>query len=39
MVRPVCCAVMALAVLMVAMPAQAGAPTDRLKQYAETARQ
>jgi len=39
MVRPVCRAVMALAVLMVAMPAHAGGPTDRLKQYTETVQQ
>jgi phospholipid transport system substrate-binding protein len=39
MVRAVCRAVMALAVLLVAIPAQAGGPTDRLKQYAETVQQ
>ena len=39
MVRSVCRAVMALALLMVAMPAQAGGPTDRLKQYAATVQQ
>jgi len=39
MVKIVGRAVMALAVLLVAAPAQAGGPTDRLKQYSETAQQ